>query len=139
MGYKRQAKVFKLKFEDPEMAGLVVRVRSVKLGKLMKLVRAMDLDTEKMTVEDLDLIDDVFRTFASALVDWNLEDEKNQPVPITLEGIYEQELDFVMEIVAAWVDALTGVSAPLAKRSTGGEGFREESLPMEALSLSPSS
>ena len=112
MGYKRQIKVFKLKFEDPEMDGLVVRVRSVKLGKLMKLVRAMDLDTEKMTAEDLNLIDDVFQTFAGAIVDWNLEDEKDQPVPTTLEGIYEQELDFVMEIVAAWVDALTGVECP---------------------------
>lgn len=139
MGYKRQAKVFKLKFEDPEMEGLVVRVRSVKLGKLMNLVRAMDLDTARLSSGDLDVIDDVFRTFTEALVDWNLEDEKGEPVPTTMEGVYSQELDFVMEVIAAWVEVLTGVSSPLAKGSTDGRTFQEASLPMEALSPSRSS
>lgn len=133
MGYKRPARVFKLTFEDPEMDGLVVRVRSVKLGKLLGLVRAMDLDTEKLTPDNTDLIDDVFKTFAEALVSWNLEDEKDQPVPTTVEGVYDQELDFVMAIVDAWVNALTGVSTPLAKSSTGGGNFLEASLPMEVL------
>ena len=139
MGYKRPTKVLKLNFEDPEMKGLVVRVKSVKLGKLLGLVKLVSLDTEKLTPEDLALIDDVFQTFADSLVSWNVEDDDDQPVPPTLDGVYSQDLDFIMEIVAAWVDGLTGVSDPLAGRSRGGGTSQEASLPMEVLSPSRAS
>lgn len=143
MSYVRKKKILKLVFEDPEMSGLVVRAKSVPLGQLLKLMKLADLDTENLTTEDLGLVDEVLSLFARSLVDWNLENEDEEgvrtPVPATYEGVQEQDLDFVINIVSAWVEAMAGVSAPLPKRSDSGATFPEGSLPMVALSGSRAS
>lgn len=145
MGYQRSKKIFKLVFEDPELDGLVVRMRSVSLGRLMKLMKVANVTPgKKMSAEDMAVVDEILQMFAKALVGWNLEEEDEEtkevrPVPATPEGVYSQDLDFVIEIITAWVEALAGVSAPLGKDSPSGETFPEGSLPMASLSASRAS
>lgn len=138
MSYVRKSKVFKLTFEDPELNGLVVRVRSVPLGRLLKLVKVVGLDAENLKADDLEMVDEILVMFSKALVGWNLENEDDDgvrsEVPATYEGVQSQDLDFVITIVSAWVEGMAGVSAPLAQRSSGGATFPEGSLPMEVLS-----
>lgn len=141
-GYRREAKVYKLNFSDPDMDGLVVMARSISTGRLMKLMRlAVRFSEERggtkreFTEDDLEAIEGLLSGFAKALDSWNLEDDDG-PVPATLEGLQDQEFDFSLAIVMAWLNAVGGVSAELGKGSTSGPSFPEVSIPTELLSPS---
>jgi hypothetical protein len=129
MGYRRQRRLIRLTFEDPQYEGLEVRARSVPLGKVLAFV---DLaGAGGFTPEHKEQLNDLFALFASALEFWNLEDEDGQAVPTTLAGLLEQDTDFVMELVLAWLDGVVNVPAPLPGKSPGGELTLAASLPME--------
>lgn len=139
MGYTRN-RVFKLKFADPEMNGLEVRARSVPLRVALRLMRLSTGERQNMGA---DQVEEMLDVFSGALVSWNLEDDvlgedgqptgEKVPVPATREGLESQDMDFVMDIVLAWQDALMAVSAPLAKTSPNGARSLEASMPMETL------
>lgn len=130
MGYKR-TKTYRLVFEDPEFEGLEVRAKSVPTGSFLKITELMDLGgSEGFTSDDMDKIRDLFGTFAGALIDWNLEDDDDQPVPATLDGLLSQDLDFVLQIIKAWMEAVTTPPESLGKGSPSGVQFPEGSIPM---------
>lgn len=142
-GYKREAKVYKLNFSDPDMDGLVVMARSISTGRLMKLMRlAVRFNEDNggtkrdFTEDDLEAIEGLLSGFAKALDSWNLLDDDDRPVPATLEGLQDQEFDFSLAIVMAWLNAVGGVSKDLGKDSTSGPSFPEVSIPTELLSPS---
>jgi hypothetical protein len=150
--YTRQRKVYKLVFEDPEMEGLVVKARSVPLGTLLELVdlaSVVDERTTSLSGDEAAALRGLFSGFAQALVTWNLEqpvldeagDETgdSEPVPATLDGLYGQDMDFVLVVVKAWMDAMASVAGPLGQRSPGGEPSPVASLPMEPVSPNPTS
>jgi hypothetical protein len=153
MGYVRQRKIYKLVFEDPDMAGLEVRARSVPLGTLMRLIELaglIDRGTANLNPDEAKAIRELFTGFADALVSWNLEepvidDETGEetgevcPVPATVDGLYSQDMDFALHIIEAWMDAVAGVAGPLGRRSSDGEQSLAASLPMEPPSPSPTS
>jgi hypothetical protein len=133
MGYIRERKVYRLRFEDPEMEGLVVQARSAPVGQFIGLAKLANPGTT-VRPEDMEQVDELFRSFAGCLVDWNLEDEQGTPVPATLEGLYTQEIDFILQIIFAWIEAVAGVAGPLGQPSSDGGRSLEQSIPMEALS-----
>jgi hypothetical protein len=120
MGFKHQAKVYRLVFDDPALAGLEVRARSLSIGELR------DDDTS------------VLEAFAKALDSWNLEDEGGEPLPPTLETLESYpDIDFINALSAAWLNAVAGVDDELGKGSDSGRPSLEESaIPMEPLSPS---
>lgn len=125
-GYKREAPVFKLIFEDDEFAGLEVLARSLPLGAMFEFQALQEkaADDPKSALE-------VLRRFADVLVSWNLEDDADQPVPCSLDGLSGYDLLFVMEIVKAWMTAVASVpKAPPSASSAGGTSL-ELSIPME--------
>ena len=124
MGFKRGPKIFRLEFEDPDLNGLTVRARSLPLGEFIDLAN-IDTVTAAQT-------DRVIRLFASCLVEWNLENEFGDPVPATYEGILAQELDFMIQIISAWMEAIGSVAPPLPDGSNAGATSRVQSLPMES-------
>ncbi len=129
MGYRRIPTVYTLD-SIPEAEGLVVRMASVRIGKMRKMMQ-LTSDTESGD----EGISELLNLFAESLISWNLEDESGAPVPATIEGIEEQEIEFVMDIIGAWMERMTGTSGPddLGKDSTGGERFPGQPLTMEAL------
>ncbi|MCF3101420.1 hypothetical protein IPZ58_07480 [Streptomyces roseoverticillatus] len=130
MGYKRNPKVYKLRFQDGDMAGLEVTLRSVSVGQVIEL-GGLGADTSNgETVEQM------VELLAERIVEWNLEDENGAPVPPTLEALKNEDLDFVLAIINEWTSAAAGVSAPLETPSPSGETSLEASLPMEVLSPS---
>jgi hypothetical protein len=142
VGYKVRNKVLKLVFEDPEMDGLEVRARSLPLGVFMDRFAKVPTnvtDPRKLTAEERASSWDVISVFADVLVSWNLEDEHDQPIPATLAGLKTLELDFAMQILHAYMDAVGGVDAPLAGSSTAGETSVAGSIPMVPLSESRAS
>jgi hypothetical protein len=125
MGYKKVPVIHTLNEIEGE-DGLVVRLKSVSFGKVRKLMRLTSDDS------DDSMMDEIAVMFQDALVSWNLEDEEG-PVPTTVEAVENQDFDFVMKIVHAWLDRMTGPGEELGKDSSGGERFPGRPLTMEAL------
>lgn len=129
MGYKRASKKFNLQFTG-ELEGLEVQVKSITMGEMLELEGIFTGDDKTPSSEDIQA---VFQTFVKALISWNLEDEKGKPVPATLKGLYSQDIEFIMEIIASWMEAMTNVDRDLGKGSTSGVNSAEASIPMEML------
>jgi hypothetical protein len=137
MGYVRQRKLYKLLFEDPDLAGLEVTTRSSSVDAYQRIAQLSNRRvTNRPSAEDLAEIEHLFEAFTAVLEGWNLEEPAGVPVPATLEGLKSQELPFVMMIILAWMDTVAGVTAPLGTPSRDGGQSLEESMPMEPLSSS---
>lgn len=126
MGYKKVPVIHTLNEIEGE-DGLVVRVKSVSFGKVRKLMRLTGADDE-----DESSVEEIAKMFLDALVSWNLEDDEG-PVPTTAEAVEEQDFDFIMKIVNAWLGRMTGPDEELGKGSSGGEKFPGRPLTMELL------
>lgn len=124
MGYKREEKHYRLKFEDEEFEGLEVTARSLAVGDFLDIMGIDQSNPDPAEVSKL------FEALGKGLVSWNLEDEDG-PVPATLEGVRSQEFGFVMAIIAAWLSAIADVDPKLRKTSSTSE--ITEYLPMETL------
>lgn len=116
MGYRKVPTIYTI--EDVRgLEGAVIRLKSIKVGKLRRLLAALDSDDEFSKV-----MGPIFATLAEGLVSWDLEDEEGTPIPATLEGIEELELNDVMGIIAAWTQRMTGAGDDdLGKDSPSGE------------------
>jgi hypothetical protein len=122
VGFKRQPKVYRLVFDQPDLAGLVVKARSLSIGE----------------IEDDDA--KVYEQFAAALVEWNLEGEDGQVQPLTLESVMGYpDYELISLMATTWLEAVTGVKEELGKDSSSGQPFPEGSIPMETLSQSQAS
>lgn len=127
MGYRKIPKIHTLEF-DGDLQGLVVRARSIKFGKVRSLLALMDEDDK-----DVEVMGQITKELAGALVSWNLEDEDGTPVELSSEAIDDLEFEEVMAIVNKWLDALTGPGKDLGKDSNSGGNFPGRPLTMEAL------
>lgn len=132
MGYKRTRKVYNLVFDDEDMQGLEVKARSMPLGELMEMANVID----NMNAASLEEVNEMLSTFADVLISWNLEDEDGVTVPPTVEGLYAQDTEFVFSIIGSFVNAVSGVPAPLEQPSPGGEPSLAASIPMDVPSAS---
>lgn len=132
-GFVRPRKVYVLTFDDPSLAGLEVRARSVPVGMFLSLVAlASTIDeSDGFTPDVAAAFDGLVDGFAGALESWNLQDEDGTPVPTTAEAVKDQDSDFVMQLVSAWMEAVGEVDAPLGPGSSGGDRTLEASLPMD--------
>lgn len=144
MGYKRKPKVYRLHFEDDDMSGLIVEVRPSSVGTMLdtadlaSMASVFDgISMKNIRPEDLEKIGELrklFDSFADSLVSWNLEDEDDNPVPATREGVYGQDVDFILEIIGAWAEAVGGVNEDTKAESSNGLPSQVALLPMEPLS-----
>ena len=148
MGFRKKDKIYVLKF-DGELEGLEVRMHGASAGQLIEL--------DGMEYNTTDALNDLFLLFGSKLISWNLETEDGTPITFEPQMMTEerpdkvsirrmetpteaktrvlkdQDIDFVFDVLGAWKNAILGVSDPLEQRSTDGERFPEESIPMETL------
>lgn len=135
MGFKAKKKLYRLIFADEDMAGLEVTMTSVPMGDLLSL---QQLDPKRAASDPAEFRE-LLEIFAGAMLEWNLEDDNDQPVPITVDAFLKQDIDFIFEIITQWSTAVSGVSAPLDGGSTSGATSLEASIPMDVLSPNPSS
>lgn len=129
-GYRPERRVYLLRFEAPEMAGLTVRTRAIPFGILTQAVK---LGRQGLTLDDLDTVDRIFDSFADALIEWNLLDEDGHPVPATADGLAAQDLDLVLTIIMAWTQTAS-VAGQSEQRSSRSE---PPFLPQQPLSPPP--
>lgn len=133
MGYKRKVKTVTLQFADPEFDGFECVVRSLPIAEYLRVAKLAST-----AEEGTESAEAMLKVFAKALVSWNLEDENDRPVPATFEGVVSQDFEFVMDVVAGWMQSMAGVDekSDLGKGSPSGVTFPEGSIPMEPLSPS---
>ncbi len=108
------------------------------LARQAAAMQGLDLSAMKGPELDQALasVDDLFTRFASSLKAWNLDDEHGRPVEADVAGVRSQELDFILEITMAWMDAIASVDPTSPKPANGSGTFPEGSMPMEPLSPS---
>lgn len=127
-GYKRTPRVYNLVFQG-DFEGLNVQATGMPVGEFLELANLYE-GAEK---GNTDAVSAIFDVFARHLVAWNLEDENDQPVPPTVDGMKAQELDFVLAVISHWIEAISSVSRELGKASKTGGTSAEALLPMETL------
>jgi hypothetical protein len=127
MGYRKVPRIYTLEF-DGELTGLVVRIKSIKFGKIRRLIALMDEDGK-----DVELMNQINAFLVDAIVSWTLQDENGTDVEVSSESIDELDFDEIMEIVNKWLDCMTGPGPELGKGSSSGATFPGQPLTMEAL------
>lgn len=135
MGYCRPAKVYKIVWDDGDLAGFEVRARGLSVGKLLELGKAAaevpdDFSGSIASMEPL------ITEFAGALIEWNLENEDGSPVPVTVDGIRQQDMSLVIPAVMRWMTAVAGVDNPLPGTLNSGGTSPEASLALASSSSS---
>ncbi len=130
MGYKRKRKTYKLDFSGTEYEGLEATLTGLTTGEYLEFVSLSSSGEDENETEKM------LKFFARHLVSWNLEDEDDQPVPPTYEGVTSNDLTMSMFILYAWTDALVNVSEKTEKKSSAGEQLLTDSIPTETLSPS---
>ncbi|MFD5814419.1 hypothetical protein [Streptomyces sp. NPDC127038] len=129
MGFKRNPKIYRLKWEDGDYSGLEVSIRSLNMGQLLEAKSGKSASGK-------DGLEGTVELLADRIVDWNLEDEQGTPVPATLEAMKGEDDDLILDIINKWMEAVSGVPAPLEMPSPSGEISQVASIPTEALSPS---
>lgn len=141
MGYVRKRKLYRLVFDDEELAGLEVVTKASSVDAYEQISLLANRKPGHLTEDDLDKTGHLYREFAKVLVSWNLEEHEDPfdessplvPVPATVGGLMAQDLPFVLTIILAWMDA---VASALAGSAPTQEDLAEleAGLPMEPLS-----
>jgi hypothetical protein len=89
-GYRRKAKVYRLKFEDPDMDGLEIDCKSTSLAALYghagELEELAGKDENTITAKDVEALDPMVEAFMGSAIRWNLEDEDGNPVALVKGG-----------------------------------------------------
>lgn len=129
---------YRLVFDDPEHAGMQVRVRAMSLGDWehaafdLAWLPEDDIATRRAKQHELHAM------FIDHLVGWDLT-RKGKPVAPTIEGLRSLEPKFVGLLVGTWKVGRSEVPAPLEQPSDGGQSDLEASIPMANLSDSRAS
>lgn len=134
MGFVRKSKSYVLKFTDPDMDGLEVKMKGLSVGEFLNVMKLKELSED-----DPESVVELMSVFARSVVSWNLEDEvagQVVPVAVTEENVQGLDLDFAMTVIGAWIRAINGVSGPLGQTSPAGVPSPAVSIPMDVLSPS---
>ncbi|HET6286356.1 MAG TPA: hypothetical protein VFG15_06360 [Amycolatopsis sp.] len=115
MGFNANPTIYRLDFENPALDGLIVRVRR---GSVQ--IRS-DYDAAETWRDQLEV-------FTRVLVEWNLVDDENSPLPLTVDSLLATEDQVVTAMLDGWVQA-GRPSVPLEQPSTPGEIESASPLP----------
>lgn len=75
-----------------------------------------------------------YRRFGDeVLIEWNLEDDDDQPIPANGDTLLERTPRFASLLLTHWREAAAEISAPLGQRSTNGARSPAPSIPMASL------
>ena len=130
-GFKPKRRVFVLEFEDDDLAGFVVKARSVTLGEYMEFVEmaadAGALREKSIDLSDaqgaMDMVTGMFSKFVKVITEWNLLDDDDQPVPVSVEALLGLDFQIVQALMTAWMGGVADVAGPLGGTSpTTGTG-----------------
>lgn len=136
VSYKR--KLYKFRFEGPDLAGLEVVTKPVTMEEILDLTG--DVDALQQGTANKEAVLKMAGLLASCLVSWTVEDEDGTPAPLPATGkdLLAEDAALTMAIMTEWSQRMFKVAPPLPDGSgSGATSGLEQSLPMEPLSPSP--
>ena len=108
-GFRLPERNARITFEGTDYDGAEIQVRlSVTFGQFIAL-------RESAQGEDQEAMARLFGE--NVLMDWNLEDADGKPIPADGDGMLAIPLELTNLIVQHWVEAVSGVPAPLEPQS----------------------
>lgn len=123
MGF-RLKRTYALRWESGDLAGLEIDMRATSVATMIELQAFKAQRDEKSLAAKL----------VEHVVRWNLVDENDEILPLTVESLTAQEPVVLAAIGKQWWLATAGVSAPLDDGSTSSTPSESEaSIPMDAL------
>lgn len=139
MGFHIEPTVYRLRFEDPRLAGLEVTAHSVSIAGFMRItgMTAASVITGVTLKADAMPRDQLIEAVAGFITGWNLEDAKGKPIGHDYDGVAGQEPFVVRAIVKAWMEAVSGIDPNSVSGSGSPVSSPESSLPMDPSSGSP--
>ncbi len=131
MPYIPQRKTYTLNFAGTALDGLIVTMTGLSIGEYLEMQKLQGL-----AQGETDDTDSLVGKFVDHLIEWNVTTETGVAVTPNMKSVSGLDVDFVLEIINAWIRAISGVSAPLESSSTSGQPSLEDSI--QTVSLSPS-
>jgi hypothetical protein len=123
MGHKRNRKMYKLTFDAPEhMVGLEVIVRGPTRRQLFQIAKLgkTDLDDLASAGDDsIEQLDQLCNDMGGRIIEWNHEDEEGNPLPATAAVLDEEDPDFTLPLVRAWMLTCMGVTPDASVEEIG--------------------
>jgi hypothetical protein len=122
-GFRAPRTTYRLEFDQPDFADLVIKVRGTTLDELFELDEAQEAIVEARGIEDVrTALRHRNSLFVDKVTEWNLEDDDGASVPCTVDALGSLEAPFVTATFNAWRRVASGaVPAPLDRPSAGGE------------------
>lgn len=136
MGFTPPKTIYRLDFEGTELEGLEARMRGGKLAQAFDTIHLVGVTEANATASDAILALAQYEEMAAHLIDWNVTDENDEPVPATLEGLKTLEIRHVAMIAAAWQKAQVDVPGPLPSGSSSTSSPDLLMIPMESIPAS---
>jgi len=136
MGFKPPKTVYRLDFEGTELEGLEMRMRGGKLRQAFATVQLVGVTEETATAADMALALSQYQDLADHIIEWNVDDDDDQPIAPSLEALQSMETRHVQMIAAAWQRAQVDIPAPLPSASNSSPGPDLSSIRMESLPAS---
>ena len=138
-GYRAPQKTALIIFEGTEYDGLEVRCKmGISMDGYLEFLglqqgaaaaKEAQGDATK-ALEAIQLAERAFRLFGDkVLLEWNVEDEKGQPVPATGMGMMGVDAEFAMVVLNHWLEAVGKPPAPLSAGSSNGSMSVASPLP----------
>lgn len=138
MGFKAPRQTLTLKFVDPAYEGFEVVVRRMTIDDTFTFneydLREWETKVRAGSVPK-DEIDERMAEMWARLVDavesWNLEDDADNPIPVSVAALRAQEPDFFWTLVRAWILGMTlRVDDDTKAPSSDGKPSEELQMPM---------
>lgn len=148
MGYKPPGTVYNLHFVDGQYEGLIVKMRSMTIGRLSRMIQSnWDSRNPARNLE-------VFEYVASKIVEWNIEHpevdnprattpqfcatcglQEGEPLPKTGTSFLCLDIVLITKILNTWMEAVASVAAPKETRTPNGDAIERAlaALPIETL------
>lgn len=144
MGFKAPRRTLTLKFVDPAYEGFEVVVRRMTIDDTFTFneydLREWENKVKRGEVSK-DEIDEHMAKLWAGLVDaiesWNLEDDGDNPIPVSVSAIRAEEPDFFWTLVRAWIMAMT-LRVDADTKAPSSDGKPSEELQMPTAAPSPS-
>jgi hypothetical protein len=130
MGFQLKRKTYLLDFKGTDLAGLEIRMQGMTTAEFIHLEELQE-EGAKDSAKGLLL----FQFLATKIVNWNLEDEDGEPIPVSGEALLQLEPGDIFMAMERYKEAVSGVPDPLEQTSPAGMRWEGEPIPMVAPSI----
>lgn len=125
--FRRERKLYKIDFEDPDLQGFEVLMKGVSLERFIEVTELSSRLSEPggQTRENVEA---QYQMLADQIVSWNYADEDGEEYPADYDGLKRLEVQDVNKILQGWMQAMAGVPKDSKSGSPYGGTSEELSL-----------